>query len=158
MPIIQFTLKKDFITHRIANNILSEKEDRRHKFHKFKQYYKVLIKHNGSGIKTYFCSVEEDWNPRDRPSSIRSSIFQIMDTPNQIQWNKENLFSKWSWKNRSATLQKNEPRTFLNILQKVKWIWIKDLISDLNLEDTERKREAELSMTLKLVASLRIKQ
>ena len=44
-----------------------------------------------------------------------------------IQWNKNNLFSKWCWENWTATHKRNEPGPLSYTIHKINSKWMKDL-------------------------------
>ena len=92
-----------------------------------KIYYKAMV------IKTAWYWHKnrhvDQWN-RIESTGINSQSFSqlIFDKGYQsIQWEKENHFSKWCWKNWITTCRKMNVNAYLSPLTKIKSRWIKDL-------------------------------
>ena len=61
-------------------------------------------KQYGTGTKTEIRSMEQDRNPKNKPTHLRSIIYD--QGGKTTQWWKDGLFNKWCWGNWAAQVKK----------------------------------------------------
>ena len=69
--------------------------------------------------------MERNSIPRNKLTNIKPTGFD--KGYQSLHWEKENLFSKWCWKNWISTCRKMNLKLYLSLLKKLNSKWIKDL-------------------------------